>query len=63
MSMKTKAKIYKICLIPIMPYAGETNADNTKKDCLEQKKILRNITGESLVDRKKNEEIRETCVE
>ncbi|XP_055714317.1 uncharacterized protein LOC129808563 [Phlebotomus papatasi] len=64
MNIKNKIRIYKTCVRPIMTYAAETRADNTRtKRTLRttEMKTLRTICGYSLRDKKRSSDIREEC--
>lgn len=64
MSTEAKVKIYKTCVRPVMTYAADTRADNsvTKRYVRStEMRILRNITGHTLRDRIRNDEIRQKC--
>lgn len=60
MSVKSEVRIYKTCIRPIMTYAAERAETSATKQMLRtiEMKTLRFITGHTLRDRKKNEEIR-----
>lgn len=60
----TKARIYKTTIRPIMTYTSETRPDTSKtKQLLEttEMKILRRISGKTLLDRERSENIRGQC--
>ncbi|XP_044753795.1 uncharacterized protein LOC123313132 [Coccinella septempunctata] len=64
MNKKAKVRIYKTCVRPVLTYAIETRADNKKtKNIIRttEVKILRNISGYTLRDRKRNTDIRHEC--
>lgn len=64
MSTNSKVRIYKSCVRPIMTYAAETRAESSKTKRLmrtTEMKILRSITGKTLRDRIRSEDIRTTC--
>lgn len=64
MSTRSKVRIYKTCVRPIMTYAIETRAENTTTKRLlrsTEMRTLRSITGYTLLDHKRSEEIREIC--
>lgn len=64
MSNKSKVRIYKTCVRPIMTYAIETRAENTTTKRLlrtTEMRTLRSMSGFTLLDRKRNEEVREMC--
>ncbi|XP_045465000.1 uncharacterized protein LOC123674152 [Harmonia axyridis] len=64
MNKKAKVRIYKTCVRPVLTYATETRADNQKtKNIIRttEMKILRNISGYTLRDRKRNTDIRHEC--
>ena len=64
MSVDCKVRIYKACVRPIMTYAVETRSDTTKtKAALRttEMRTLRSITGHTLLDRKRNTDIRALC--
>lgn len=62
MKIKSKIRIYKTCVRPIMTYAGETRAETTSiKQYLIEMRILRAIMGYTKYDRKTNEKIRQEC--
>lgn len=59
-----KTRIYKTCVRPILTYAIETRADNSKtKQSLRtsEMKVLRTIVGKTRLDRIRNQNIREQC--
>ncbi|XP_044760217.1 uncharacterized protein LOC123317675 [Coccinella septempunctata] len=63
-STRSKVRIYKTCVRPVMTYAIETRAENTATKRLlrtTEMRALRSIAGYALLDRKRNEEIREIC--
>ncbi|XP_048522437.1 uncharacterized protein LOC125504463 [Dendroctonus ponderosae] len=64
MSIGSKVRIYKTCVRPVMTYAAETRAENTTTKRLVRTtgmRVLRSVTGHTLYDMKKSEEIRDTC--
>lgn len=64
MSTRSKVRIYKTCVRPVLTYAVETRAENTITKRLlrtAEMRILRSIAGYTLFDHKRNEEIREIC--
>jgi len=64
MTVKSKVRIYKTCVRPLLTYAAETRAESTKTKQImraTEMKTLRSITGLSLRDRVRSETIRETC--
>ena len=64
MSIRSKTRIYKTCVRPIMAYAGETRAETAVTKRLlrtGEMKTLRAITGHSLRDHRRNDEIRQQC--
>jgi hypothetical protein len=64
MSIKSKTKIYKTCVRPVMTYGIETRADTVRTKALlrtSEMRILRCITGKTLRDRIRNTEIRRMC--
>ncbi|XP_045462511.1 uncharacterized protein LOC123672460 [Harmonia axyridis] len=64
MSLSSKVRIYKTCVRPIMTYGIETRAENaeTKRQLrTTEMRVLRHIAGYSLLDHKRNEEIRDIC--
>ncbi|XP_030762233.1 uncharacterized protein LOC115887052 [Sitophilus oryzae] len=64
MSSRSKVRIYKACGRPIMTYGIETRADNTTTKRLlrtTEVRTLRSITGYTLYDWKRSEDVRETC--
>lgn len=59
----TKARVYKTTIRPIMTYTAETRADTARtRRLLEttEMKILRRISGKTLLDRERNENIRQS---
>ena len=63
MTLESKVRIYKTCVRPIMTYAAETRADTAKTKRMlrtTEMKTLRAITGISLMDRVRNDTIRDT---
>ena len=64
LKQETKTRIYKTAIRPIMTYTAETRPDTSKtKKLLEttEMKILRRISGKTLMDRERNENIRQMC--
>lgn len=64
MRLESKVRVYKTCVRPVMTYAIETRAETTKTTHLlrtTEMRILRCITGNTLRDRVRNEDIRDTC--
>lgn len=64
MTTKSKSRIYKTCIRPILTYTAETRPDTTKtKSALRtsEMRILRTICGKTLLDRIRNETIRTEC--
>lgn len=64
MSTRSKVRIYKTCVRPVMTYAIETRAENTITKRLlrtTEMRTLRSIAGYTLYDQKRSEEIREIC--
>ncbi|XP_048520668.1 uncharacterized protein LOC125503803 [Dendroctonus ponderosae] len=64
MSRGSKVRIYKTCVRPVMTYAAETRAENTTTKRLlrtTEMRVLRSITGHTLYDMKRSEEIRDSC--
>ena len=61
---ETKSRIYKAVIRPIMTYTAETRPDTSKtKQLLEttEMRVLRRITGKTLFDRERSENVRERC--
>ncbi|KAI4474576.1 hypothetical protein M0804_014778 [Polistes exclamans] len=64
MSIKSKVRIYKTCVRPIMTHTAETRAESTISIRIlrtTEMKTLRAITGNILRDRRRNKEIRKEC--
>ncbi|XP_045466793.1 uncharacterized protein LOC123675479 [Harmonia axyridis] len=64
MRNQTKIRIYKTIVRPIMTYGIETRADTkVMKNALRttEMKVLRNVLGLTLRDRRRNEDIRSEC--
>lgn len=64
MGIETKTRIYKSVIRPVMTYTVETRPDTSKtKKILEtnEMKVFRKITGKTLMDRERNENIRTIC--
>lgn len=64
MSINSKVRIYKTCVRPILSYAVETRAETTTTKRLlrtTEMRTLRSITGYTLRDRQRSEEIRNKC--
>ena len=64
MTIRSNIRIYKTCVRPIMTYAIDTRAENTITKSLVRTTEIRNlksITGYTLYDHKRSEEIRKTC--
>ncbi|KAI4501059.1 hypothetical protein M0802_003862 [Mischocyttarus mexicanus] len=64
MSTNCKSRIYKTCVRPIMSYAIETGAETAATKRLlrsTEMKTLRTISGKTLLDRHRNEDIRKEC--
>lgn len=62
--VETKSRIYKAMVRPTMTYTAETRPDTTKtKQLLEttEMRVLRRMTGKTLLDRERSESIRRTC--
>lgn len=63
-SKKSKVRIYKACVRPVMTYAAETRADTTLMKRMyrtSEMKVLRAITGNTLMDRRRSSNIQEEC--
>ncbi|XP_057653803.1 uncharacterized protein LOC130892403 [Diorhabda carinulata] len=63
-SIEAKSRAYKTVIRPIMTYSAETRPDTAKtKRLLEtsEMKALRKITGKTLLDRERSDEIRQKC--
>jgi hypothetical protein len=64
MQLKSKVRIYKTCVRPILTYGIETRADTVRTKSLlrtTEMKTLRKIAGKTLRDRVRNDKIREMC--
>lgn len=64
MTVKSKVRIYKTCIRPIMAYASKTRTETTvTKKMLRttEMRTLRFIADYTLRDRKRNEEVRSIC--
>ncbi|KAI4474729.1 hypothetical protein M0804_014702 [Polistes exclamans] len=64
MSIKSKVRMYKTCVRPIMTHTAETRADSTISMRIlrtTEMKTLKAITGNLLRDRRRNKEIRKEC--
>lgn len=63
-STQSKLRIYKACVRPVLTYAAETRADTTqtkKMYRINEMKVLKIITGNMLLDHRKNNDIHEEC--
>ena len=64
MSTQSKIRIYKTCVRPIMTYAAETRADTAETKRMlrtNEMKVLRTITGNTLRDQRRSQDIRNEC--
>ncbi|XP_072766481.1 uncharacterized protein [Anoplolepis gracilipes] len=64
MSLRSKVRIYKTCIRPILTYAVETRADITRTKRIlrtTEMRTLRAIRGVNLGDRMRSEQIRREC--
>lgn len=64
MTSQCKVRVYKTCVRPIMTYAVETRADTSETKRMmrtNEMRTLRAITGNTLRDHRRSEEIREEC--
>ncbi|XP_019755408.1 uncharacterized protein LOC109534252 [Dendroctonus ponderosae] len=64
MGKQAKTKIYKTCVRPVLTYATETRAHTSRTKNIPrttEMKILRNIAGYTLRDRKRNTDTRNEC--
>lgn len=63
-SIKSKVRIYKTCIRPVLTYAAEARADTAKTKRIlrmAEMKTLRAIRGINLKDRMESEQIRQDC--
>ncbi|XP_057652719.1 uncharacterized protein LOC130891773 [Diorhabda carinulata] len=63
-SIEAKSRTYKTVIRPIMTYAAETRPDTAKTKRLlktSEMKVLRKITGKTLLDRERSDDIRQKC--
>ncbi|XP_044744248.1 uncharacterized protein LOC123306342 [Coccinella septempunctata] len=64
MTTTSKVRIYKACVRPVMTYTAETRADMAETKTMariNEMKVLRLITGNTLRDQRRSSDIREEC--
>lgn len=64
MTTTSKVRIYKACVRPIMTYAAETRAETAETKRMartNEMRVLRAITGNTLRDQRRSDEIRKEC--